>query len=202
MTIYLVRHGQAAAGVENLDPGLSELGHEQARVTGIALKDVEAGALIVSPLRRTRETADPIAAALGLEQQIRGEVAEVFDPSSPAETRRAMIGPFMAGHWSEQSAELQAWRARAVEAVLALGLEWSSRGRDVVIVSHYVAICAAIGEAMGDDRVIPAPIANCSITTIEAGHGGLRLVEAGSTAHLAPELVTGVSTALFGPAAR
>lgn len=202
MTIYMIRHGQAAAGVENLDPGLSEPGHEQARVTAAALKDLHAGAVIVSPLRRTRETADPIAVLLGLEPQIRDEVAEVFDPSSPAETRRAMIGPFMAGRWSEQSADLQAWRARALEAVLEIGLEWSSRDRDVVIVSHYVAICAAIGGATGDDRVIPVPIANCSITTIEAGHGGLRLVEAGSTAHLAPELVTGISTAMFGPAAR
>jgi len=202
MTIYLIRHGQAAAGVEDLDPGLSELGHQQARATADALKNLNAGALVVSPLRRTRETAEPIAAALGLAAQVRDEVAEVFDPSSPAETRRAMIGPFMAGRWSEQSAELQAWRTRAVDAVLALGLEWSSRDQDMVIVSHYVAICAAIGEATGDDRVIPAPIANCSITTIEAGHGGLRLVEAGSTAHLAPALVTGVSTALFGPAAR
>ncbi|MCZ2108945.1 MAG: histidine phosphatase family protein [Dehalococcoidia bacterium] len=202
MTIYLVRHGQAAAGVEDLDPGLSELGHRQARVTGDALKAVHGGALIVSSLRRTRETAGPIAARLALEPRIREEVAEVFDPSSPAETRRSMIGPFMAGRWSEQDEALQAWRTRAIETILALGLEWADRNRDVIIVSHYVAICAAIGEALDDDRVVPAPIANCSITTIEATTGKLRLIEAGSTTHLGDELVTCVSSALFGPAAR
>lgn len=200
MTIYLVRHGLAASGVEDLDPGLTDLGHEQARAAASALQPLRVATIAVSPLRRTRETASPIASAFALDVSIRDEVAEVFDPSMPSAERRAMIGPFMAGAWSTQSAVLQAWRRRAVEAVLALGLEAASHDLDVVIVSHYIAICAAIGEATGDDRVIPAPIANCSITTLMAGHGGLELIEAGSTAHLTAAQVTGVTTAMLGSA--
>ena len=198
MTIYLVRHGLAAAGVEDLDPGLSEIGHEQARTTAEALRDVRLPRLVVSPLRRTRETAHPIEAALGLSAVIRDEVAEVFDPSMPIEERSRMLAPFMAGRWSEQNETLQAWRSRCAGAILVLGLEAGAEGSDLVVVSHYIAICVAIGAATGDDRVVPVPVPNCSITSLEAGNGELTLIRAGSTEHLRPELVTGVRSAMPG----
>ena len=198
MTIYLVRHGLAAAGVDDPDPGLAELGHEQARAAAKALLGVTRARLVVSPLRRTRETADPIAEALGLTPEIRDEVAEVFDPSMPSEQRKAMIGPFMAGRWADQPDMLRAWRRRVVEALLAMGLESAAAGSDLVVVSHYIAIGVAIGEATGDDRVVPAPIANCSITTLEAGHGKFTLLEAAAIGHLTADLVGGAQSATLG----
>lgn len=196
--LYLVRHGLAAAGVDDLDPGLSEAGRAQALLTARALDSVGAGRLVVSPLRRTRETAAPLVEALGLEAELRDEVAEVFDPSMPADERAAMIGPFMAGRWTEQPGALRAWRERVVETLLAIGLEAAQLNRPAIVVSHYIAIGVGIGEALGDDRVVPIRIANCSITSLDAGHGGLRLVEAASVAHLPPELITGVAQALPG----
>jgi broad specificity phosphatase PhoE len=198
MTIYLVRHGLAAAGVEDLDPGLSEIGHEQARATADALRHARSPRLVVSPLRRTRETAHPIEGALGLSPEIREEVAEVFDPSMPVEERTKMLAPFMAGIWTEQNETLQAWRRRCADAILALGLEASAQDADLVVVSHYIAICVAIGAATGDDRVVPVPVANCSITSLEVEHGEMTLIEAGSTGHLRPELLTGVRSAMLG----
>ncbi len=198
MTIYLIRHGLAAAGVTDLDPGLADVGHKQAEVTAITLGSRNAGRLVASPLRRTRETAAPIAAATGLAAELRNEVAEVFDPAMPADERQLMIGPFMAGRWSEQSAVLQSWRARVVATLLEMGLAAAVEGRDLVVVTHYIAIGVAVGEATGDDRVVPVEIANASITAMEVGHGGLRLVEAASTAHLPPDLLTGLRQALPG----
>jgi broad specificity phosphatase PhoE len=195
MTIYLIRHGQALAGSEDLDPGLAEIGHRQARTTADALAGKRVVRLVVSPLRRTRETADPIAGAFGLTAEVREEVAEVFAPEMPSEQRVAMIGPFMAGKWSEQPDDLRAWRRRVVDTLIQLGLEAAATDGDLVVVSHYIAIGVAIGEAMGDDRVVPVPMANCAITTIEAGHGGLTLHEACSIAHLPAELVTGSGAA-------
>ena len=196
--LILVRHGLAAQGVEDLDPGLSDVGHEQARITAGALKDSNVNRLVVSPLRRTQETAGPIAQALGLTPELRTEVAEVFDPSMPVEERQNMIGPFMRGLWSEQPETLRAWRRRAIDALLEIGKASSESGRDAVIATHYVLIGVAVGAASDDDRVIPAPIANCSMTRIQFEAGRLRLVEAGSVAHLPPELVTGVGQALAG----
>ena len=200
MTIYLIRHGLALAGVDDLDPGLAPLGREQAAATARALSGINAGRLIVSPLRRTRETAVPIAAALQLEPEIREEVAEVFDPSWPVDERRAMIGPFMAGVWADQPERLKAWRRRVVDTLLEAGLAAAAENRDLVVVSHYIAIGVAIGEATGDDRVVPAPMANCSITRLTAGHGGLTLIEAVSAAHLGADQVTGIGAAQAGKA--
>jgi broad specificity phosphatase PhoE len=197
VAIYLVRHGLAAADSGSLDPGLAPLGVKQAEATADWLRRTNAGRLVVSPLRRTRETADPVAAALHLEAEVREEVAEVFDPSTPLDERRRWIGPFMAGRWSEHP-ELAGWRRRVVDTLLEMGLAASAAAHDLVVVSHYVAIGAAIGEAMGDDRVVPVPMANCAITVMEAGHGGLRLLESCSIAHLPPELVTGAHTAMAG----
>ena len=72
--IYLVRHGEAAASWgQSPDPGLSELGHEQARNAAHALQPLLAGAepvLISSPLARALETAAPLADELGLSVQV------------------------------------------------------------------------------------------------------------------------------------
>lgn len=194
MTLYLIRHGLAAAGLDDLDPGLAPLGREQAAITARALGRLTPSRLVVSPLRRTRETAAPIAAAFGLEPEICEEVAEVFDPSLPPEERKAIIGPFMEGVWSEQNETLQAWRQRVV-ATLA---EFENGAGDVIVVSHYIAICVAIGEATRNDRVVPVKLGNCSITSIDVVGEKLILVGAGSTEHLPEEQVTGVATALPG----
>lgn len=201
MTLYLVRHGRAAAGVEDLDPGLDDAGYAQTKATAAFFAGRNVSRLVVSPLRRTRETADPIASALGLVAEVRDGVAEVFDPTMSSEERRAMIVPFMAGNWADQPDGLRAWRKRVVETLLEIGLATEGANTEVVVVSHYIAIGVAIGAATGDDRVVPAPIANASISSFSAGHGGLRLLEAGSTAHLSAELVTGVHTAILGSAA-
>ena len=201
MTLYLVRHGLAEAGAEHLDPGLAPTGHAQAKATAEALRGLNAGRLIVSPLRRTQETAAPIAEVLGLAPELREEVAEVFDPAMPAAERRAMFGPFMAGKWSDQPEPLRQWRARVVRTLVEIGVAAELEDRSVVVVSHYIAIGAAIGYALGDDRVVPLPIANCSVTTLAPGGSvitGLKLLVPASTAHLEGELVTGLRTALPG----
>ena len=195
MTIHLIRHGQAITGTDDLDPGLAPIGHDQARITAALFDRRPIARLITSPLRRTRETAGPIAETTGLQPEIRHEVSEVFDPAMPPEERRNMIGPFMASRWSEQNETLNAWRRRVVETLHELALDASG---DIIVVSHYIAIGAAIGEATGDDRVVPTPIANTSITTIEADGERLRLVQAASTSHLPPDLITGLSQAMAG----
>jgi|TARA_B110000263_G_scaffold189153_1_gene166807 broad specificity phosphatase PhoE len=57
-TLYLVRHGQAAASWgEDPDPGLNALGHGQAARMAAALAALGPMPIMISPLRRTRETA-------------------------------------------------------------------------------------------------------------------------------------------------
>lgn len=194
MTLYLIRHGLASAGLDDLDPGLAPLGHQQSALTAQTLKHLMPSRLIVSPLRRTRETASPLAEVFGLNPEIRHEVAEVFDPCLSPKERQALIGPFMDGFWSKQSEPLRAWHRRVISTLVALG----SDGNDIIVVTHYIAICAAIGKALDDDRVVPVKIGNTSITTLNVVEGQLSLVTAGSTSHLAKDQITGVATALPG----
>jgi len=182
--LLLIRHGRAAAGIDEEDPGLDDLGRAQALATALALRDRGARRLAVSPLRRTRETATLIAAALGLSPEIRSEISEVFEPGLSFENRRALLDQLLAGRWSEQSAALKAWRARAVAAFVELA------GHDGVAVSHFIAISAAIGAALDDDRVCAWSVPNASITALERGKRGLVLLEAGSVSHFGPELLS------------
>lgn len=72
MRLLLVRHGQTPANVRGeLDtaapgPGLTELGRRQADAIVDALGHEPIAAIYVSKLRRTHDTAAPLAAALGL----------------------------------------------------------------------------------------------------------------------------------------
>ena len=81
--LYLVRHGEAAARWgEDPDPGLSELGRAQARRTQMSLIDELTGpvSIISSPLRRARETAAPLAGALGAQIRIDDAFREIPAP--------------------------------------------------------------------------------------------------------------------------
>jgi broad specificity phosphatase PhoE len=73
--VWLVRHAERTDdGMEaQSDPGLSEAGHARARDLARLLSDAGITAIYSSPFERTRQTAAPLAEALGL------RVAE-YDP--------------------------------------------------------------------------------------------------------------------------
>jgi broad specificity phosphatase PhoE len=192
VTLFLVRHGRAAAGLDELDPGLDDCGVAQAERAAAALERSGATRLLVSPLRRTRETAAPIAALLGLEPQICDAVSEVFLPSQSVNERKASIGPLLGGRWSVQSEDLRQWRRNVVDALIELG------GDATIVVSHFVAISVAIGEATGDDRVSPCALANASITRLRIANGRLVLQAAGEVAHLDPSQISASNSGLPG----
>lgn len=80
--LILVRHGQTEANKNSLalgraDVPLNDLGREQASRLAKALSDRPITNVYASPLSRTRETAEPIGAALGLEVQIDESLIEM-----------------------------------------------------------------------------------------------------------------------------
>jgi probable phosphoglycerate mutase len=82
MELFLVRHGQPdwhpGQRMRN-DPELTPLGHEQARL--LATRDWGGvDELWVSPLVRARQTAEPLAEALGLEPRVSPWLAEITNP--------------------------------------------------------------------------------------------------------------------------
>lgn len=67
MDLYLLRHGEAGEAPRDEDRDLTPRGHEQARAVavGIAWLGLEFDTILTSPLPRARQTAEPVAAALG-----------------------------------------------------------------------------------------------------------------------------------------
>lgn len=85
--IVLVRHGASAAAVPDepfemleghADPPLAPVGHDQARAMAERLASERAAGLFVTPLRRTQETAAPLAERLGLEPAVVPDLREVM----------------------------------------------------------------------------------------------------------------------------
>ncbi|MEV6479548.1 histidine phosphatase family protein [Streptomyces sp. NPDC051576] len=83
MRLLLIRHGQTTANVafllDTAVPGaeLTDLGRRQAAALPEALADEDIEALYASTLVRTQQTAAPLAAARGLDVQVRDGVREL-----------------------------------------------------------------------------------------------------------------------------
>jgi probable phosphoglycerate mutase len=84
--LILVRHGASEAAFPGApfplvdgrsDPNLSTVGHEQARAIAARLAGEGVNRLFVTPLRRTHQTAAPLAHATGLEPTVLEDLAEV-----------------------------------------------------------------------------------------------------------------------------
>jgi broad specificity phosphatase PhoE len=168
--VILVRHGDAAAGwSDDLDPGLSPIGQAQAAaVTGV-LAPLGPLPIVCSPMRRCRETAAPLASEWAVEPTVDARVGEIQSPDHNLTSRGAWLGKILHDEWAHLSPELQHWRNDVVGCLLQMQT-------DTVVVSHFVAINAAIGAATGDDRVMSRRVGNCSTTTFETDGRDLVLV--------------------------
>jgi probable phosphoglycerate mutase len=185
--LLLVRHGQTpttgavlpgrAAGLHLADAGRDQA---QAAAERIALFGDRVAAVYASPLERTRETAAPIAAALGLKVRTdRGLLEADFGewtggqlkalaklPEWRTVQHRPSVFRFPGGE-SFAEMQLRIWTAlqRLVDA---------HRGKVVVAVSHADPIKAAVAQAMGChldlfQRIVVSP---CSITALAHVDGG------------------------------
>lgn len=175
--IALVRHGRASAGWNvDPDPGLDDIGRRQAADAAVALADWQGAALVTSPLRRCQETAAAIAAGTGRSVRIEPRVAEIPSPEGVAMAERVdWLRAAMAGTWDELGPRYTAYRDGVVAAITGLR-------EPTVVVSHFVAINAVIGAALGDDRLLIRSLDNCSVTVVDVIDGVVRLVSGGHEA--------------------
>jgi broad specificity phosphatase PhoE len=175
--LYLVRHGRAAAGWNtDADPGLDLIGQGQAEQVAERLSD--AGPLYIesSPLRRCRETAAPLAVMWDRPISIEPRMAEIPSPSGVKMADRVdWLREAMQGTWSDLGLRFTTFRD-------SVGASLRSRTADAVVFSHFIAINAAIGLAVGDDRLVIRSLDNCSVTVVDVIGGVLHLIEGGHEA--------------------
>src|SRR5436309_4421611 len=99
--LYLVRHGRAAAGWgDDLDPGLDDVGVAQAEAAAGILSPIGPLPIIVSPLRRTRETARPLEKAWGTSATVEPRVGEIESPGLDLSRRGEWLRGVMTSRWS------------------------------------------------------------------------------------------------------
>lgn len=83
-SVILVRHGEAEGNRDHRligwsDVGLTDVGHHQARLVADRLAQAPVGRIVSSDLRRTVETAAPLAQALGLEAVLDARFREIHN---------------------------------------------------------------------------------------------------------------------------
>ena len=172
--ILLIRHGEAAATWrEHRDPGLSELGQQQATAVVEALADMAPAEILTSPLQRAQETAAPLAAAWGRQPVVDERFREI--PSTVSMMmRQSWLQDIMQSNWIDIDDEaLLTWRTAAHDALRA-------RTESVVVFTHYMVINAMAGIATKDDRTVTFRPENGSITRLSVESRALVLVARGT----------------------
>lgn len=171
--VVLVRHGQPDGtwGMDP-DPGLDDRGHEQARAVAELLATLGPLPVIVSPLRRTRETAAPLADQWGIEPAFEPGVGELVAPANPKPDHAAWLRALMTGNGADSPDVMKPFRDRVLGAIRTITT-------DSIVVTHFLAINAVVGAATNDDRVVCFRPAHCSRTVVEIADGRLTLVELG-----------------------
>jgi len=201
--ILFVRHGQTPTTGKVL-PGraaglhLAEAGTAQAEAAAarIAAAFPKAAAVYCSPLERTRETAAPIAKALGLKASVdRGLIECDFGDWTGAELKGLAKLPewktvqrYPSGFrfpGGESFAEMQTRMVSAVGRLVA-----AHPGETVVAVSHADPIKAAVNQALGAhldlfQRVVISP---CSISAVAYSPLGPTVLTVNSIAGALKEL--------------
>lgn len=181
MRLFLLRHGQTHGNVSGkLDtafPGLSltDLGQRQAEAASRALKSEGIGAIAVSTLLRTAETAAPIATSLGLtpveHDGLREITAGDFEMLADEDSIFGYLGTI--AHWlegdlerpmpgGETGAHFLARYDEAIASTCALGVATA------LVVSHGAAIRTWVTHrASGDHAPIHEGLHNTGCITLD-----------------------------------
>jgi len=174
MSIYLVRHGEAAARWHESDnPGLSERGKAQAAEAARLLArrvdpDIR---LYSSPMQRARETAEPLATALGAEVTIVAPFTEIPTPVAQAD-RQAWLTEIARQTWAEQVAMVRDWRGSLLARLRRIE-------EPAVVFTHFMVINVIVGALQSDDRVVCCLPDTASVTVLQGYGEALQVAELG-----------------------
>ena len=172
--IWLVRHGEAAAGFgEDTDPGLSELGKQQAKhAGGLLAKRVAAQAtLLSSPKLRAIQTGAPFAKARGLELRVDERFIELPSPAALS-ARQDWIKRVLVSRWSELPDSVETWRQQIASAVDGID-------NATVVFTHFLVINAVAAHISGEDPVMQCVPANGSVHHLRINEGRWEWIERG-----------------------
>ncbi len=194
MKIVLVRHGRPDEGHAERphDPPLADDGRRQAEAVADLLATERIDRIFTSPLLRARQTAEPLAARLGL-------VTEVVDGWAEADRHLAQYRSVEtlkaqgAEEWQRflddpvryMGGDTVSFR-RAVLGALAALVAASPRDARAAVFCHGLPINVVLSHALGLERIVHFPPAYGSITRLRARTmETIGIVSVNETGHLA-----------------
>ena len=197
MKLLLIRHGLPER-VENsdgpADPGLTDVGHEQARRLATWLAGEQIDHIAASPKRRAVETARPLALQRGLEVETVAGFSEIDGASNtyiPYEQmrreRHEIYQHLRNGRWEDAGfADPELFRG----AVAAAFDAWEADHRDstVVVVAHSGTINALVSHFLGVGNVFFFGLEYTGLCRLRRNPlGGMHVTSLNETAHLHTE---------------
>jgi ribonuclease H / adenosylcobalamin/alpha-ribazole phosphatase len=196
---HLLRHGQTEHTPERRFSGRNELplsrsGRAEAEAAAVRAKELGIDVVVASPLRRTRETAEIVAAVLGVTPEFDDDLVELdfgelegltfaeARERHPLATRRFGSDVSVPAPGGESIADVSARVARARRRVLS-----RHAGRTVLVVSHVTPIKLMLAAALevGDEvvhRLFLEAASLCTVAWSSDGRASVRLMN--DTAHL------------------
>jgi 2,3-bisphosphoglycerate-dependent phosphoglycerate mutase len=213
MQLYLIRHAQSqnnALPEEDRveDPGLTEIGHQQAKLLGGWISQLNLTRLITSPFRRTLLTTEPIRQATSLVPDVRTDLHEqggcygghTIDNivGRPGMNRREIEAEFSGYRVAEEidgdgwwkSRPYESWKAahaRAMRLFEQTIREFAQTEERVAYVMHADIKLLFLKHVHAEPLDVPY---NTSVTRIEFTTDAHRLQDFNQIGHLPAELVT------------
>jgi probable phosphoglycerate mutase len=201
--LVLVRHGAvvsptpvvegAPLGRQN-DPPLDERGRQQAAAVAVRLEEEPIGAVFVTPLKRTVETAEPLLARGVGEPRVIEDLREVElgDWEHGELSRRAAAGdPEFQRVMREQrwelipNAEPAAVFAERIQRGLDEAADAAGPDSVAIVYTHSAVIAEACRQVTASEPFAFLTVANCSLTRlVRMPTGRWVLVAFNETAHL------------------
>jgi 2,3-bisphosphoglycerate-dependent phosphoglycerate mutase len=208
--LLLIRHGESAAAREGVpfpsvdghsDPELHPDGRRQAEAIAERLAGEELAAIYVTSLRRTAETAAPLAARLGLTPVVEADLAEVkLGEWEGGELRRrvAQGDPLARRVFAEERWDLipgaepaSAFSERVGGAVSRIAA--AHRDAAVAVFAHQGVIGEILAQASRSRPFAFVTADNGSISHLVVHDGGWAVRRFNDTAHLTPSIIVRVN---------
>lgn len=191
MKFYVVRHGEKA--FIPYDPPLTEKGRIQAEKTGMLLKNVPIKKIIVSPKKRTQETAHIINSFLNvpvftddrIQERLEWEMNETFEEFINEWDKTDLDRTYTPTHGNSSK--------NHGEKAISLLNEQNFLNTNILVVTHGGTIGDILRELFSDQDLphINSPsgapfmqIHECSVTIFERNEKGYTLITVADTSHL------------------
>ncbi|PSK99315.1 putative phosphoglycerate mutase [Murinocardiopsis flavida] len=188
-TIVLARHGRTAWHADNRYAGVSDIdidgvGRAQALVLAEWARGYAPDALYCSPLRRSRQTAAPVGAALGLEPAADERIREVAFGIAEGRTL-AQLAPAVAARFEADPVTGYFPQGEDPAAAAERAREWvvdtaaAHPGGRVLAIAHNtlmrLLVCRVMLSPLGEYRRLLPKVASTGLTTLRVTDGRIAL---------------------------